>query len=41
MFIYIIIYAIDSLNLSSFTVLNMKTQSQCHFQLELQLYILL
>ncbi len=37
MFIYLVLYAIDSLNPSSFTVLNMKNQSQCRFQLELQL----
>ncbi len=31
----------NSLNSSSFTVLNMKNQSQCLFQLELQLDFLL
>ncbi len=31
MFIYIVLYAIDSLNSSSFTVLNMKNQNQCRF----------
>ncbi len=35
MLIYIVLYAIDSLNSSSFTVVNRKKQSQCHFQLEL------
>ncbi len=41
MFIYLVLYAIDSLNSSSFTVLNMKNKSQCRFQLELQLDFLL
>ncbi len=36
------IYAIDSINSSSFTVLlNTENQSQFHFQLELQLDFLL
>ncbi len=41
MFIYIVLYAIDSLNSSSFMVLNMKNQSQCRLQLELQIDFLL
>ncbi len=41
MFIYIVFYAIDCLNSNNFMVLNMKNQSQCRFQLELQLDFLL
>ncbi len=41
MFIYLVLYAIDILNSSSFTVLNMKNQSQCRFQLDLQIDCLL